>query len=249
LTESSSTERLQVVLARHGVASRRGVVEIIESGQIKVNGSVVHEKGFRVDPIRDKIEYQGKLLSAEKPAHVYYLYNKPAGVTTTLSDPHAKDKVSDYFKDVPERVFPVGRLDRETTGVLLLTNDGELSFRLAHPRYGVDKTYFARVMGIVTEDKRQFLQEGVELEEGLTAPCKVEIEQLLKNETELVITLHEGKKRQIRRMLELIGNPVIKLERIQYGTLSLEGLLPGQRRLLEPDEVRALKKLVGLENA
>ncbi len=242
-------ERLQVFLARHGIASRRGVVQSIESGQVKVNGTVVREKGFRVDPLRDKIEYQGKLLAAKKPEFVYYLFYKPQGVTTTLSDPHAKEMVSDFFKDVPERVYPVGRLDRETTGALLMTNDGELSFRLAHPKYGVDKTYFARVMGIVTEDKREFLQEGVELEEGITAPCSVTIKQLLKNETELVISLHEGKKRQIRRMLEMVGNPVIKLERIEYAGLTLKGLMPGDRRLLGAGEIQALKKLVNLENA
>ena len=240
-------ERLQVFLARHGIASRRGVVQSIESGDVKVNGQVVREKGFRVDPLKDKVEYQGKLLSAKKPDFVYYLFYKPLGVTTTLSDPHAKNMVSDYFKDVPERVYPVGRLDRETTGVLLMTNDGELSFRLAHPSYGIDKTYFARVMGIITDDKRDFLQEGVQLEEGITAPCKVEIQQILKNETEIVMTLHEGKKRQIRRMLDLSGKPVIKLDRIQYANLTLGSLMPGQRRELTADEVRTLKRMVQLE--
>ena len=240
-------ERLQVVLARFGIASRRGVVGLIESGQVLVNGKPVFEKGFRVDASKDKISVEGRELPSEQSLEsVYYLFNKPKGVMTTLQDPHAERIVADYFQDVPARLFPVGRLDRDTTGLLLMTNDGELAFRLTHPKFGVDKKYRVKVKGFVTDDEARMLEKGVELEEGPTAPCTVKVEARTKNETALTVVLHEGKKRQIRRVFDSIGHRVVELERFQYGTLSLGDMRTGQKRRLTAEEVHSLKTVTGL---
>ena len=240
-------ERLQVVLARFGIASRRGVVSLIESGQVLVNGKSVLEKGFRVDASKDKISVEGRELPSEQSLKsVYYLFNKPKGVMTTLQDPHAERIVADYFQDVPVRLFPVGRLDRDTTGLLLMTNDGELAFRLTHPKFGVDKKYHVKANGFVTDEEAQTLEKGVELEEGPTAPCTVKIEARKARETSLIVVLHEGKKRQIRRVFDSIGHRVTELERFQYGPLSLGDMRSGQKRLLTAEEVLALKTATGL---
>jgi 23S rRNA pseudouridine2605 synthase len=165
---------------------------------------------------------------------------------TTLQDPHAERIVADYFQDVLVRLFPVGRLDRDTTGLLLMTNDGELAFRLTHPKFGVEKKYRAKVKGFVTDEEARTIEKGVDLEEGTTAPCVVTIESRNKRETLLVVVLHEGKKRQIRRIFDGIGHRVIELERFQYGTLSLGDMRSGQKRRLTAEEVHALKIVTGL---
>ena len=240
-------ERLQVVLARFGVASRRGVVSLIESGHVLVNGKPVLEKGFRVDASKDTISVEGRELpTGQTLESVYYLFNKPKGVMTTLQDPHAERIVADYFQDVSARVFPVGRLDRDTTGLLLMTNDGELAFRLTHPKFGVEKKYHVKVKGFVTDDEAHGLEKGVMLEEGPTAPCVVKVEERNKNGSSLTVVLHEGKKRQIRRIFESIGHRVTELERFQYGTLNLGDMKTGQKRRLTAEEVLSLKKVTGL---
>ena len=165
---------------------------------------------------------------------------------TTLQDPHAERTIADFFKDVSARVFPVGRLDRDTTGLVLMTNDGELAFRLTHPKFGVKKKYRAQVQGVVTEEKTKRLEKGVQLEEGMTAPCLIEIETKTPRETILYVTLHEGKKRQIRRIFEKIGHRVLELERLSYGPLSLGDLRFGQKRELKPHEVRQLEEATGI---
>jgi 23S rRNA pseudouridine2605 synthase len=242
----SKGERLQVALAHFGIASRRGVVEMIEAGKVTVNGQVVKEKGFRVDPIADKIAIDGQILqTATTQKKRYFIFNKPKGVMTTLQDPNAESTVADFFGDVPERVFPVGRLDRDTTGLLLMTNDGELSFRLTHPKFGVAKHYRALVQGVVTDDKIKYLEKGVELEEGMTAPCKIKVEERGPRFTVLAVTLHEGKKRQIRRIFQKVGHFVKDLERVSYGPLSLGKLAEGQRRELTSSEVKALYAATG----
>ena len=253
--EKNKGERLQVVLARFGIASRRGVVSLIEEGKVRVNDAAVHEKGFRVDPATDKVVVDGELLATETPQEkTYFMLNKPKGVMTTLQDPHAKRIVGDFFKDVPARLFPVGRLDRDTTGLLLMTNDGELAYRLTHPKFGVKKRYRTRVEGIVTQEEAKHLERGVMLEEGKTAPCKIEIEpdgpgqfSGSKKETLLYVTLHEGKKRQIRRIFEQIGHWVIELERLSYGPLSLGDLRWGEKRELTRQEVTRLLEVTGLK--
>ncbi len=242
----SKKERLQVVLAHFGIASRRGVVEMIEAGQVSVNGEAVKEKGFRVDPLHDKITVDGKLLETAAPQKKrYFIFNKPKGVMTTLQDPNAESTVADFFKDIPERIFPVGRLDRDTTGLLILTNDGELSFRLTHPKFGVAKHYRAVVRGIVTDEKIKYLEKGVELEEGMTSPCKIKIEEKSPRQTVLLVTLHEGKKRQIRRIFQKVGHFVKDLNRISYGPLALGSLEEGRRRELTAREVKTLYEATG----
>ena len=168
---------------------------------------------------------------------------------TTLQDPHAERTVADFFKDVSARVFPVGRLDRDTTGLLLMTNDGELSFRLTHPKFGVKKRYHARVEGVVTEEKIKRLQNGIDLEEGRTAPCVIEVEAKTPQETILYVTLHEGKKRQIRRIFEKVGHRVLELERLSYGPLSLGNLRFGEKRELKPHEIRQLEEVTGIRKS
>jgi pseudouridine synthase len=234
-------ERLQVVLARHGIASRRGVVGIIEGGAVEVNGVVVREKGFRVDAATDKIRVEGRELAADVGRRKRtFMLHKPAGVMTTMQDPHTPKTVADFFKDVPERLFPVGRLDRDTTGLLLMTNDGELAFRLTHPKFGVKKRYHVVVGGHVPDPQLQKLRRGVELEDGPTAPCEIRIEDRTPTHTAMTVVLHEGRKRQIRRLFDHVGHGVRELSRQAYGPLTLGDLREGQRRELRPDEVAAL---------
>lgn len=241
-------ERLQVVLARSGLASRRGVVTLIEAGKVTVNGKPALEKGLRVDPSKDQISVEGTPLTLQTDRKsCYFAFNKPKGVMTTMQDPNAERAVADFFRDIPARVFPVGRLDRDTTGLILMTDDGELAFRLTHPRFGVKKLYRARVRGSLEPQTIKTLESGVDLEEGRTAPCQIRIEAARKTETIVSITLHEGKKRQIRRIFAGVGHPVIELERLAYGPLELGSLMPGERRALYPDEVKALQAAAGLK--
>ena len=160
---------------------------------------------------------------------------------TTLQDPHADKTVADFFRLVPERLFPVGRLDRDTTGLLLMTNDGELAFRLTHPKFGVEKKYRVVVTGSVANEDAQRLEKGVQLEEDFTSPCVIHIEEKAKQKTRLTVTMHEGKKRQIRRLFQKIGHRVMELERFQYGPLTLGDLKPSEKRKLTPEELKALK--------
>jgi 23S rRNA pseudouridine2605 synthase len=226
--------RLNAYLARAGVASRRKADELIKSGRVTVNGEPGQLNTF-VER-RDRVEVDGKPVTAQKLAHV--LLHKPAGTVTTASDPQGRPTVVDLV-DLPERVVPVGRLDVETTGALLLTNDGPLAHRLAHPRYGVEKVYVADVEGRPDERDLRALSEGVELEDGMTSPATVRC--LAPSRIEL--TLHEGRNRQVRRMLEAVGHPVRRLHRSTYAGLTLEGLEPGAWRELEPSEVQRLTRL------
>jgi len=245
--ENQDTERLQVVLARFGIASRRGVVEIIESGKVTVNGKVVTEKGLRIDPAKDRVAIEGRELEGTTTGRKsYFMLNKPKGVMTTLQDPHAERTVADFFRDVPARLFPVGRLDRDTTGLVLMTDDGELAFRLTHPRFGVAKRYRAGVEGAVTDQTIRRLEGGVMLEEGRTAPCRIDVSTRSPEGSVLYVTLHEGKKRQIRRIFQKMGHFVRDLERIEYGPLKLDDLRPGHRRELRAAEVRLLQEVTGL---
>jgi len=246
-SHAPGTERLQVVLARFGLASRRGVVSLIEEGKVTVNGEVVLEKGFRVDAKKDEILVTGQEFTRPVVQEKrYFLFYKPKNVMTTMQDPHAEHTVAEFFEGVPERLFPVGRLDRDTTGLILMTNDGELSFRLTHPKFGVKKRYYVRVRGVVTAEEIKKLEAGVMLEEGKTAPCKIDIEKTNPRETWLRVVLHEGKKRQIRRIFEGIGHRVIELERTDYGPLSLGTMRPGEKRELSNAEIRKLKEAAGL---
>ena len=224
--------RLNAYLARAGVASRRKADDLIKAGRVTVNGEPGQLNTF-VERA-DRVEVDGEPVTAQKLAYV--LLHKPVGTVTTASDPQGRPTVVDLV-DLPERVVPVGRLDVDTTGALLLTNDGTLAHRLAHPRYGVEKVYVADVEGRPRREALRALAEGVELEDGRTAPATVRC--LAPSRVEL--TLHEGRNRQVRRMLEAVGHPVRDLHRSVYAGLTLEGLEPGQWRELEPSEVARLR--------
>jgi 23S rRNA pseudouridine2605 synthase len=229
-------DRLQKVLAQRGLGSRRHCEELIADGRVSVNGEVAI-LGRRVDVLVDLIEVDGTPL-AVRPGLVYYLFNKPRGVVTTLADPQRRQIVTDFVPTEP-RVFPVGRLDADTEGLLLLTNDGDLAHRLTHPSYGVEKEYLAEVAGRPSAAAVRQLREGVELEDGMTAPAKV----ALSPPNLLRITIHEGRNRQVRRMCEAIGHPVRRLVRVRIGSITDRRLKPGTWRALTLTEVRALESV------
>ncbi len=228
-------EKLQKVLAARGVASRRAVEELIASGRVTVNGEVA-ALGARVDREHDVIEVDGALVSV-RPGLVHYLLNKPAGVVSTAHDPHGRPTVVQLVPDEP-RVFPVGRLDAETEGLLLLTNDGELTHRLTHPSFGVEKEYLAHVDGTLSAGDLRRLRDGVDLEDGRTAPARASQPQpgLVR------LTIHEGRNRQVRRMLAAVGHPVVRLVRVRFGPLADRRLALGAWRELTGEERRALEQ-------
>jgi 23S rRNA pseudouridine2605 synthase len=225
--------RLNAYLARAGVASRRGADELIKAGRVRVNGEPGALNTFV--GTGDRVELDGRELTPQRLAYV--LLHKPAGVVTTARDPHGRPTVVDLVSH-KARVVPVGRLDADTTGALLLTNDGPLAHRLAHPRYEVDKVYEAEVEGEPSEEALRRLREGVELDDGRTAPARVR--RLGPSRVELAI--HEGRKHQVKRMLEAVGHPVRRLHRSRYAGLTVEGLGPGESRELTGPEVEALKR-------
>lgn len=239
-------ERLQKVMAHAGVASRRKSEEIIREGRVKVNGETITEMGYKVKPEEDVIEVDGELISKEK--RVYILLNKPEGYVTTVSDPRGRSTVLDLVGNVKQRVYPVGRLDYNTSGLLLLTNDGELTYILTHPSYEIDKTYFTRVKGEISDQDIKKLESGIQLEDGITAPAKVKLISRDEKISSFELTIHEGRNRQVRRMCEVLGYEVIKLKRIRFGPLNLEGLSPGEYRFLSDKELQILQKLKKYKN-
>ncbi|MGH2752585.1 MAG: pseudouridine synthase [Actinomycetota bacterium] len=237
-------ERIQKVLARAGVASRRAVEEMIVRGRIRVNGRRV-ELGRRIDSSKDVVEVDGSRvpLSAEL---VYYLVNKPAGVVTTARDHEGRETVIDLLDDVDARVYPVGRLDLDSEGAVLLTNDGDLALRLTHPRFGVHKTYLAEVEGSVKNKSLRLIAGGVQLEDGMTAPTRVRLIERATGGSLVEISLTEGRNRQVRRTLEAVGHPVRRLVRTAIGPLMLGRLKPATYRRLKPEEIRELYRAAGL---
>jgi 23S rRNA pseudouridine2605 synthase len=234
-SEKRPSDRLQKILARAGLGSRRASEALIAAGRVRVNGEVAR-LGDRADPETDRIEVDGAVVGV-RAGLVHYLLNKPAGVVTTASDPQGRPIVVGLVPAEP-RVFPVGRLDADTEGLLLLTNDGELAHRLTHPSFGVEKEYLAEVEGRPTRGVLRRLREGVDLEDGRTAPAKASLvgDRLLR------ITIHEGRKRQVRRMCDAVGLPVRRLVRVRIGPIADRRLAPGQWRPLEQEEVRALER-------
>lgn len=231
-------ERLQKYLARAGVTSRRKAEDLIKQGRVRVNGAVVTAMGVKIDPERDQVEADGRFVTKERK--VYYLLNKPAGYVTTMHDPQGRPIVTDLLPEVRERVFPVGRLDYETEGALLLTNDGNFAHYILHPRFEVNKTYRATVSGIPGKDKIQQLEKGIKLDGQKTWPAKVSFLDKRAGKSTLKIIIHEGKKRQVRKMFAAIGHQVLHLQRTAYGGLVLGGLARGKyRKLVKKD----LKKL------
>ena len=236
-------ERLQKVIAYAGVASRRKAEQLIVEGKVRVNGKVIRELGTKVSD-SDDIEVEGVKL--EKEDKVYFLLYKPRAYISAVTDDKGRKTVTDIFKKkVYQRIFPVGRLDYDTTGLLLLTNDGEFSNLMTHPKFKIDKTYIARVKGIPTKQGLMKLQSGIKLEDGKTAPAKVSMTSFDESAGKAIceITIHEGRNRQVRRMFEAIGTPVVKLKRERFAFLDLTGLVPGEYRELTKHEVKLLRVL------
>jgi 23S rRNA pseudouridine2605 synthase len=232
-------ERLQKVLAHAGVGSRRKCEEIIVAGRVEVNGERVTELGIKVSPT-DLIVVDGRAIQSEKK--VYIAFHKPKGVITSANDPEGRRTVMDYIKDVSERLYPVGRLDYDTEGLLILTNDGEFANRLTHPKFHVPKTYHATVNGVPHGSLLEKLAQGVMLDDGITAPAQVDYYDIASDQKQSIIsiTIHEGRNRQVRRMFDAIHYPVIRLRRVQFGPLFLQGLPRGKSRPLTPKEIEEL---------
>jgi 23S rRNA pseudouridine2605 synthase len=225
-------------LAESGLASRRKAEKLVADGRVTVNGTVVQELGFQVEPGSDFVLLDGKPVRQED--RQYYLLYKPSGYISAVTDPRGRPTVVDLLKGVEVRIYPVGRLDYDTAGLIVLTNDGDFALALSHPRHGVEKEYQARVLGRVTPAELLRLEQGVDIGDFVTSPAKAEVVGTNAGTTTLRVTIHEGKYRQVRRMCEAIGHRVVLLTRIRYGDLTLEGLEPGQFRRLNAEEVSAL---------
>ncbi|MGN7455841.1 pseudouridine synthase [Paenibacillus pasadenensis] len=234
-------ERLQKILAAAGVASRRKCEELIASGAVEVNGKVVRELGTKADPATDEITVKGKPIASEKK--IYLMMNKPKGVITSASDPKGRKIVSDFLPGIKERVYPVGRLDYDTEGLLLLTNDGEFANLLTHPSHHVPKTYLATVKGVPHGSALERLQKGIKLEDGMTAPAEADYHDVDVDAgvATIAITIYEGRNRQVRRMFDAIGHPVARLKRIKFGHLVLENMQRGKFRHLTLSEIKELR--------
>jgi 23S rRNA pseudouridine2605 synthase len=242
LQARSARMRLQKFLSDAGVASRRHAEELILAGRVLVNDEVVDTLPAFVDPEQDRVIVDGTRVRPQRLD--YFMVHKPKGVVCTNRDPAGRVRAVDLLPDLPARLFPVGRLDEESTGLLLMTNDGELAQRITHPRYGVPKTYYAEVRGRVPDDLAATMKGGVFLAEGRARASGVEIEHRSSNRSSLLITLREGRNRQVRRMLAKLGHPVRKLKRVQIGPLTLRGLPVGSSRRLTPQELAALRAAV-----
>ena len=238
------SERLQKVLAHAGVSSRRSAERLIIEGRVSVNGSIVAELGTKVDPARDAIKVDGKRIAAPPRGHTYLALNKPRGVVTTLSDPEGRPTVKDYLRGVKARVYPVGRLDFNSEGLLILTDDGGLARDLMHPSRGVEKTYLAKVKGQPDAEVLLRLSRGIPLDGRRTGPARVRIVRRSDNAW-IEITIGEGRNRQVRRMFQAIGHPVQRLRRMGYGGIDLGRLPVGQVRALSDAEVGELARAAG----
>ena len=239
---SKELERLQKRIANSGYTSRRKAETLITEGKVKVNGQVVTELGTKVSH-SDTVEVEG--IKIEQEDKMYILFYKPTQVITSVSDDRGRKVVTDYFEDIETRIYPVGRLDYDTSGVLLLTNDGEFTNLMTHPRYHIKKKYVAKLKGYLMREQVKELEQGIELEDGFTQPAQVKIKRQdkEKNTTLVEITISEGRNRQVRRMFEYFGQEVNKLTRIQFGPLDLKGLNAGEGRVLTPHEVKTLRHL------
>ena len=238
-------ERLQKLLARAGVASRRSSEELIRAGRVTVNGEVVTELGTKADPETDDVRVDGERLRSEQKRVL--LLHKPPGVVTTLNDPEGRPTIRHFLPELFERVYPVGRLDFNSSGLLLLTNDGDLAARLLHPRYRIPRTYRVKVDGHPSEAALARLRRGIKLDDGVTGPSQVVIEKRLPTKTWLRMTIREGRRREIRRMCEAVGHLVDKLVRVQFGPIELDRLPPGRWRFLQEEELDALRRAVKAE--
>ncbi|HZA13635.1 MAG TPA: pseudouridine synthase, partial [Myxococcaceae bacterium] len=237
-------ERLQKYLARAGVASRRHAEELITGGHVAVNNATVRELGTKVEPGRDLVTVDGKLVEPAEERAYFVLY-KPAGVVTTMDDPQGRPTVADYVKDVGRRVFPVGRLDFDAEGALLVTDDGELAHALTHPSYEVRRTYLAKVKGTPTPESLARLREGVRLEDGMAKALEAEVFEATDRNTWIRITVAEGRQHLVKRLCAAIGHPLVRLYRPAHAGIGTEGLEPGKLRPLTSEEVARVKAVAG----
>jgi 23S rRNA pseudouridine2605 synthase len=245
VTDDEGLVRLQKLLAQSGVASRRKCEELMLGGEVEVDGEVVTRLGTKVDPRTAVIRVSGRRLPPVSP-HVYLVLNKPRGVVSTMSDPEGRRNLGDVVADRPERLFHVGRLDTDTSGLLLLTNDGDFAHRMAHPSFEVDKTYVAEVAGKVTQATLRQLQEGVTLEDGPVAVSRVRVVSQGSGKAIVELVIHEGRNRIVRRLLDHVGHPVRRLTRTAFGPVALGQLPAGEMRDLTREELGDLLDLVGL---
>ncbi len=233
-------ERLQKILAKMGIASRRAAEEIILEGRVTVNGQVA-TLGMKANPAKDHIKLDGKLLTKPEPK-VYLMMNKPKGVITTLSESEERPTVKDFLKNIKYRVFPVGRLDYDSEGLLLLTNDGDFAHAILHPSKKIPKTYHVKIKGFLEDDKIEKLRKGVRLQDGITLPSKVKKLKKAEENSWIEITIYEGRKRQIRRMMDKVGHPVLKLKRVRIDGIDIGRLEPGEIRNLTAEEIRKIEE-------
>lgn len=240
------SERLQKIIARAGVASRRAAEKMILEGRVSVNGVVVTELGTKADTEKDEIRVDGKAITTDV-TKVYLVLNKPAGFVTTLSDPEGRPTVVDLLQGVTERVYPVGRLDYDSEGLLLLTNDGEFALRVQHPRYGIPRTYLVKVRGVLKQSEVKKIQDGVMLEDGVFVPLDVKVEKQNPLSTWLRMTIADGRNRVIRRLFDILGHPVARLVRVSIGGVELGGLKERESRHLKKREIEQLLRYVSRE--
>lgn len=237
-------ERLQKYISRCGVASRRKAEVLITEGKVRVNGRVVTELGTKVNPLKDRVKVEHVMIEPEK--RVYVLFNKPKGIITSVTDPQGRETIMDYVSGVKERIFPVGRLDYNTEGLLLLTNDGDLANTLMHPSKEINKTYEVRIKGRILDEHLVQIADGIDLKDGRTAPATIvdlgfDVQTALST---VEITIHEGRNRQVRRMFEAYGYKIHNLKRVRYANLSLSGVKRGSYRYLTAAEIQELKRSV-----
>jgi len=234
-------ERLQKVMAHAGVASRRKSEEIIAEGRVKVNGEIITEMGFKVDPKQDEIVVDGEVISEEKKR--YILLNKPEGYITTVSDPEDRPTVMDLIPDLKQRLYPAGRLDYDSSGLLIMTNDGDLTYKLTHPKKEVDKKYRVLADGELSREDFKKFEAGMIIDGQKTAPAEISNVNYKDYQTEFDVVIHEGRNRQVRRMCKIAGFPVASLKRIAFAFLTLEGVKEGDFRYLSDQEVNKLKNI------
>jgi 23S rRNA pseudouridine2605 synthase len=237
-------ERLQKILAHAGVASRRKAEELIESGHVTVNGKIIRELGSKANLDEDVIQVDGRTIR-ETQDRVYYVLYKPAGCVTTLSDPEQRPTIKTYLEHIPERVYPVGRLDYDVEGALIVTNDGDLAFSMMHPRFGVRRTYLAKVHGVPAPEQIERLHKGVRLEDGRARALEAEIQSRTPKNTWVRVVVAEGRPHLVKRLMEAVGAPVQKLHRADYGGIGVAGMRPGELRALTKSEVQLLRSQAG----
>ncbi|MTI67804.1 MAG: rRNA pseudouridine synthase [Firmicutes bacterium] len=234
--------RLQKYMAKCGVASRRKSEKLISKGVVKVNGSTITELGFKINPDKDIVKVNNRIIKMEEKS-VYILLNKPDGYITTVSDQFDRPTVLDIIKNVKQRVYPVGRLDYDTSGLLLITNDGNLTYKLTHPKHEINKTYIAKIKGIPKENELTKFRNGLKIENYITSKAKIKILNRYKDSSLVEIIIHEGKNRQVRKMCDKIGHPVIWLKRIALGKITIDNLEKGKWRYLNDKEINYLKNI------